>query len=141
VRPDAVPGIDAHALRPEVDRLSQHLGGKHAVLDDLLLVVKIVNEQVERLHPLLQARFGAIPFVLGDDARHDVERPGAVDAAAFGVDGEGDAHHQNGEFGGGLALVQFLIAQGGQVFAQARAAGRGPGSGVLLPVNGHQVVP
>jgi hypothetical protein len=115
-------------------------------------VVQVVDEQIERLHPLLQTRFGAVPFVLGDDARHDVERPSPVDAAAFGVDGEGDAHHQNGEFGGGLALAQIFIAQGGQVFAQRPGRWTRPRRvinefvietrrGVMLPLDSHDHCP
>ena len=53
------------------------------------------------------------PFVARDDARNDVERPGAVDGFAFGVDGEGDAHDLDRHLGRGAALAQFRVARGG----------------------------
>ncbi len=151
MRPDPVAGTDAHALGAEVGGLGQHLGGEDAVPDDLLRVIEIVDKQIERLHPLFQAGIGAVPLLFGNDARHDVERPGPVDVAASGVDGEGNAHDQDGEFGGGLALAQVLVAQRGQVFAQGAGGRTGSrtvtdefvvtaGSSVLLPVDGHSII-
>ncbi len=151
VCPDPMAGVDAHALWPKVDRFCQHLGGKDAVLDDFLLVVKVVDEQIQRLHPLFQAGFRAIPFLPGDDARHDVERPRPVDAAALGVDGKRNAHDQDGEFGGGLALAQIRVAQGSQILAQRPGRGTRPRRavdefvvearrGVMSPLDGHRIV-
>lgn len=68
--------------------------------------------------------FGALPFAERDDARDQVERQRAVDVAAVGVHGEGDALHARHHVGGELAFGEFAAGQSGQVFDQA-ACGRG----------------
>ncbi len=116
--PDVMRRGDADALRTEVDRLGQHFARHHAVLDDLLVVVKVVDKHVERLYPLLESGVGLLPFGQRDDARHDVEGPGPVDHVAFGVDSEGDAHQLDGNFGRRLVFAQLAGIEVGEVLAQ-----------------------
>jgi hypothetical protein len=66
-------------------------GGMHAGLEDLLLVVDVVEEGVERLHPLPQAGLQRLPLGRRDDARDDVEGDQALGAGLLAVDREGDA--------------------------------------------------
>ncbi len=54
-------------------------------------MVNIVDEQVERFHALLQARFEHPPFVARHDARDDVERENLLRAFLVAIDAEGDA--------------------------------------------------
>jgi hypothetical protein len=44
--------IDADTLGTEVFRVGQQGLGEYAILDDTLVVVEVVDEQVEGLHPL-----------------------------------------------------------------------------------------
>ena len=80
---------------------------------DLLLVVDVVDESVQRVDALLEPVGDDVPLTLDDQPRNDVERPLAIDrAAAFtGVDGERDAHRPNRNFGCGLARGEFVIGQ------------------------------
>ena len=91
--------VGAEVLRRRDDR------GRHqAVLDEFLLVVDVVDEQVERGGALDQARLDLLPFLAGNGARDDVERPGAVDGAVLlVVDRERYAHRLDGQFGRLLA--------------------------------------
>ena len=89
---------------------------KHTVLDDTLRVINIVDEVIERADALFQARRDPVPLPRGNDARNDIERPGAIDRTALLViDGEGHAHHLNGEFGGLLAHAELLTSKLRQV--------------------------
>ena len=74
--------------------LSDLLGRNDAGLEDLLVVVDVVQEAVERRDALPQARFQLAPLVGRDDAR-DRGRTGSAArcraARPCAVDGEGDA--------------------------------------------------
>ena len=110
MRPHPERGVDPHALRPEVLRFGQHLGGKNPVPDDLLLVIQVVDEQVQRLHTLLQTGLNAVPLLLLDNARHDIERPVAIDhAVVFAVHRERDAHLLDREIRRVLARRQLTV--------------------------------
>jgi hypothetical protein len=88
---DAAGDVDALHLRA-VLRVAEHLlRGDHARLQDLLVVVNVVDEGVQRPHALLQAAFEPDPFFEGQHAGHDVEGDEAFGAFFLAVDGEGDA--------------------------------------------------
>ena len=100
------------------------------------------------LHALLQAARDLVPLALQDEARHDVERPLAVDVRAVVVDGEGDAHGADGEFGSRLAFADLVVGKFGQRFQQSartrpRLTRRGDEfvpqvvGAVGLPIDGH----
>lgn len=96
----------------------QELGREHAVVDDPLFVVHVVDEHVDRAESLHEAALDAAPLVGGDGAWDHVERPGAVDAAAVGVDGERDAHAHDVELGQVLTLLQLGETQALQLLHQ-----------------------
>ncbi len=54
-------------------------------------MVDVVDEGVERAHPLLQTRFQRAPLGLRNDARNDVEGDQPLGVAALAVDRKGDA--------------------------------------------------
>ena len=60
-------------------------------LDDLLAVIDVVHEGVERAHALLDAGRQPAPFGRRDDARDDVEGDEPLGRLVVAVDGEGDA--------------------------------------------------
>jgi hypothetical protein len=98
--------VDADALRAEVDRFRQHLLREDLVLDDALVVIEVVDEQVQRLHALLQPKPRLAPLLFRDHSRDHVEGPGAVDRPALlRIDGEGDAHLLDGDLGRKLARM------------------------------------
>ena len=65
--------------------------GHAAGAQDLLAVVDVVEEGVERLHALLDALGQPPPFGAGNDARHDVEGDQPLGRFGLAIDGEGDA--------------------------------------------------
>ena len=95
VRIDVARHRHAHHLLAELAVVQHLFGGHHAGLEDLLVVVDVVDEAVQRRDALDESGFHVHPLVLGDDARDQVEgdqplgaRPVLVLCA---VDGEGDA--------------------------------------------------
>jgi len=79
-----------------------------AGIDDVLVVVDVVHEHVERLDALDQARLQRRPFVRGDDARDGVEGDQAFGAGAVAIHGEGDADAAESEIGLGALAFDAL---------------------------------
>jgi hypothetical protein len=105
---DAAGDVDALHLRAVLG-VAQHLFlGDDARLQDLLVVVNIVNEGIQRPHALLQAAFEPDPLFQGQDARHDVEGDEALGAFLLPVDGEGDSHPVKQGIGFGALLAQAV---------------------------------
>jgi hypothetical protein len=91
VRVNAAGDIDALHFRA-VLRVTEHLlGGNDAGLQDLLIVVDVVDEGVERPHPLLEAGLEAGPFLRGKHPGHDVEGDQPFGAFLLAVHRKGDA--------------------------------------------------
>ena len=103
VRPDADDvdagdmGVDAAGrVQPlhlrQVAGIVQHQPLRHlAGAQDLLVVIDVVQEGVERLHPLRQPLLEMPPFGGVEHAGHDVERDQPLGIAALAIDREGDA--------------------------------------------------
>jgi len=103
MRVDAAGHVDAHHLGPVLGVVQDLLGRDHAGLDDLLPVIDVVDEAVERRDALDQAFFHRGPFVRRDDPRQQVEGDQALGAGAVlvfrAIDGKGDAHPPKDQFG------------------------------------------
>ncbi|MNK79695.1 hypothetical protein D3C87_993670 [compost metagenome] len=86
-------GGDGNALhfRAVLGILVYLLGRNDARLDDVLLMINIMDEHVQGLHALHQARLHLRPFGGGDDAGDGVERNQAFRAGIVAIDGERDA--------------------------------------------------
>ena len=111
------PGdVDAHAARrtqaaqlgDEVLRLLHQLGRDHALGDDPLLAVDVVEEHLQRLQPLHQAALDAAPLVGGDHARHQAHRHDLLRAALIGVDRERHALFDQRQVGQRLAARELV---------------------------------
>ena len=105
--PDIVWWMNANALRSEIHRFLEYLRRKNFVFDDLLIMVQIINEHVQGLNPLLESGLGFLPLAKRDNARHYIERPGTINHGAFGINGKGNTHQLNCNFGCSLVLVDF----------------------------------
>ena len=76
----------------QVERAREHgLGRHHALAEDQLRPVDVLQEVVERLDPLLQPGLQAPPGPGRDHPRDDVEGKDLLDPLGVRVDGEGDA--------------------------------------------------
>ena len=98
--------VDAVHLAPVVRIARDELGRDEAVLEDLLLVVDVLDEPVDRGDALDAARLDDLPVGGRDDARDDVEGQDAVDRVLVGVNGEGDAEIEELAVGGARAALQ-----------------------------------
>src|ERR1035437_9513154 len=74
-----------------------------AVVEDLLLVVKVIDEQVQRVNALLETLFQPAPLDRRDNARHNVEREDLLHARLLAVHIEGDPHLHQRALGGRLS--------------------------------------
>ena len=81
-------------LAPEVPRAEDEVGRHDPGLEDLLAVVDVGEEEVERAEPLLEAALDHLPLVGRHDPGHEVEREDAVGAGVVAVDREPDALRQ-----------------------------------------------
>ena len=118
VRVHVLRDVQAHHLGTEL-RIGQDQVGRHdACAQDVLAVVDVVDEAVERRDTLHQAAPHAAPFLRGDDARNQVEGdqplgPGAL-LVLVAIHGEGDAHAAEDHLGlraAGLHGIGRLLRQ------------------------------
>jgi hypothetical protein len=130
VRVNAGGDVDALHFGPVLGIAEDLLGGNNAGTDDVLPVVDIVQEHVQRLDPLRQATLQHGPFMRRNDARNDVEGDQAFGARIVAVDSERDADTAEAQVGFGTLAGH---AVGGLLFKPAaelavvfaRAAGIG----------------
>jgi hypothetical protein len=124
VRPYAVGRVRADAAFEEVRRRGDDILGHDAVGDNAPVVVKVVDEMIERREPLNETALDARPLGCFDRARDHVERPRPVDVLAFGVDGKRDPHLGDRAFGVALALGELALTERREIAREMR--GRGP---------------
>ena len=79
-------------LRPE-----DIVGRDDAVLEDLLIVVDVVQEEVERRDALDQPLLDPPPLAVGNDPRHQIKGEDALGSLIVIVDREGDAASHEGQ--------------------------------------------
>ena len=96
--------VHADHLAAEL-RVAVHLvGGDLAGLHDLLPVIDVVEEPVERLHALAHPARERVPLRARDDVGNDVERNQAFGARGLAVDRERDADAMEEEVRGVAVL-------------------------------------
>ena len=119
----------AHELAAEERSLVDQPRIDDAIAEDVLIVVDVLEEEIQRGQALHQSLLDVLPFAGRDDARHRVHRPDPLDALFLPVDGEADAVLQHGQIGHRLAAAELLRGRGraGDETGpgSAAAAGRG----------------
>ena len=103
MRIDPARRADADHLRHESVIAADHVLGDAPGLDDLLPVIDVVQESVDRAHPLFDPARQLEPFRSRYDARDDVEGDQAFLGLGPPIDIEGDAREAKKLFG--LALL------------------------------------
>jgi hypothetical protein len=81
-------------------------------------MVDVVQEQVERQHPLGEAFFEQFPFAVGDDARHQVEGKNALDTLVLAVYGESNSLVEEGSIRHPPPGVEILARQLAELFVK-----------------------
>ena len=134
VRVNVARHINTHHLGAELRVLKNLLGRHHAGLDDVLPVIDVMDEAVERRDALHQALFHTGPFVGRDDAGNQVKGDQALGAGTVfvlvAIHGKGDADAPENHFGlrpAGLHGVCRLLGQPALVGLVMRAHTAGAG--------------
>ena len=83
----------------------------YSVFYDLLLVIDVVQEKIQRRDPLNQAAFKILPFLRRNDARHQVEGKNTLRAARVAIDVERNALAKKGEIDRVAFRMKILAAQ------------------------------
>jgi len=131
---DVARDREVHELAPEVLRREDLRGGDHLVLEDLLAVVEVPQEKVERRDPLDEPRLDPGPFLRGDDPRDQVKGEDALGALGVVVDGEGHPAPQEGEVHGRAAPLELRDLE------RAEALGEAPVVRAHIPAGGVHLV-
>ncbi len=97
-----------HCFRKLAGR-ADDVGGDDAVLDDLLVVVDVVDEQVQRADPLLEAPLDPVPFGGRHDPGDEIEGKDPLGAGAVAVHVERDPHVQERALGRLLPAQQLAV--------------------------------
>ena len=112
VRIDVARHLDACHLGAVLGVVQHQVRRDEARTQDVLAVVDIVDEAVERRHALHQPALHARPLLRRNDARHQVERDQSLVARAalvlVSIHGEGDAHTPEDHLGLGAAGLHGL---------------------------------
>ena len=137
-------GVDA-ARRLHPDHLAEigvvagdHLHRQAPRPDDLLTVVDVVQEGVERAYPLLDTLRQLGPFAGRDDARHDVERDQPLARLGLAIDVEGDAGQAENRLrlAGLGAQVRWVLGGEPRLVSLVSVADRPVGTGHLIEWEG-----
>src|SRR5207342_672472 len=99
------------------------------VSDDSLFAVDVVQEEVERAHPLDQATLESIPLRAGNHARDQVEREDPLEPLLLSVDREADPLVHERELDRVPPLLELLEAEpaeldGESTIVRSRGSGR-----------------
>jgi hypothetical protein len=126
VTPHAAGRAHADTLRPEAHRRLHDLGGDDAVLEDLLIVVDVVDEFVQRMDALPESPFEPVPFLGANDARHEIERKRALGPGSVAVHVEGDPELHQDPLGRLLTPLELTVAQRADRFEEKLRFGPRP---------------
>jgi len=100
------------------------IGRNHAVGQDLPRAIDVVDEGVDRPHPLLEPGREPRPFRRGEDPRDDIERDDPFGRFLLAIDREGDAEAAKGGFGGVLAPFELGLRRVAQPVGERSKPGR-----------------
>ncbi len=109
VRVDAAGHVESLHFGAVLVIAEDLFGTQHACAQDVLAVVDVRDERVERLHALAQSRRELAPFVGREDARHDVERNQPLVAVLLAVHRERDADPVKEAVGFSALLAQRVL--------------------------------
>ena len=107
---------DAHEFRPIMGGPEDDLRRDHAVLDDALLVVDVVEKQVQSGDSLHQSGLDVLPLPWRDHPGERIEREDSLRAFVVSVDREGDALLEEEQFQATELLAEFLVPEPGEFF-------------------------
>ena len=89
-----------------------------AVLEDVLPVIDVVQEKIQGGDALGQAAFEVFPFLGGDDAGNEIEGENLFGALLVAIDIESDALTQEGQVHGLALVIELLLGERLEQFAE-----------------------
>mmetsp|Transcript_59385 Transcript_59385/g.140239 ORF Transcript_59385/g.140239 Transcript_59385/m.140239 type:complete len:469 (+) Transcript_59385:1183-2589(+) len=123
---DIARHVHAHHLLAELGVVQDLVGGHEAGLQDLLAVIDVVDEAVQRRHALGQAGLHRGPLGVGNHPRNQVEGDqafGALAGVLVAIDREGDAHAAEDQLGLLAPLAHQRLGLIGQPAGIGRVVG------------------
>jgi hypothetical protein len=109
---DTARRVDVEDVATEITAAIDELGRHHAILEDALLVIDVVDEAVERADALLETRLDRRPFPSRHQTRQDIEGPDPFDPRLLiRIQGERDAFVMERQMG--LARLERQSALAG----------------------------
>ena len=103
--------VEVHELRPETGRLPDVLLGKHAIAQNRLAVINVVQKKIKRGDSLFQTALDFLPFVGGDDPWNQVERKNSLRSLGVAVNREGHALPQKRERSQFALAIELFFLQ------------------------------
>src|SRR5436305_8481747 len=88
---DILRDIEMHELRAEVRGLPNVIFWNHAIAQNGLTVIDVVQEKIERGNSLLQTALDLFPFLARNDSRDEIEWKNPLGTLSVAVNREGDA--------------------------------------------------
>src|SRR5439155_10388874 len=123
---DILRDIEMHELRAEVRGLPNVIFWNHAIAQNGLTVIDVVQEKIERGNSLLQTALDLFPFLSRNNSRDEIEGKNPLGALSVAVNGEGDALAQESERGQVTFAIEFSFGQLGETLQQPLVMGPGP---------------
>jgi len=114
---------DPDELRAVVGGPEDDLGRDHAVLDDALLMIDVIEEEVQGGDALDQPRLDMLPLGRRDDAREGVEGEDSLRALFVAVDREGDALLEEQQLEAAELLAELVVPETGEFVGHAAVVG------------------
>src|SRR6266550_197601 len=111
--------VEVHELRPEMRRLPDVILGNHAIAQNRLAVIDVVQEEVERGDSLFQTAFDFLPFRGGDNSRNQIEGKNSLGPLRIAINSESDALAQKSERSQLTFAVEFVFLQLGETLQQS----------------------
>src|SRR5438477_11384220 len=110
---------EVHELRPEMRRLPDVILGNHAIAQNRLAVIDVVQEEVERGDSLFQTALDFLPFRGGDNSRNQIEGKNSLGPLRIAINSESDALAQKSERSQFTFAVEFVFLQLDETFQQS----------------------
>ena len=108
---DVLGDIESHEFPAEMFCSQNIVGRDDPILEDLLVMINIVKEVIQRSDALDKTFLDHLPLAVGNDPRHQIEGEDPLGPLIVVVDGEGDPASHEGEIHGRLLAPVFRLVK------------------------------
>src|SRR5205823_7821240 len=118
--------IEVHELWTKVRGLPDVIFRNHAIAQNGLTVIDVVQKKIERSNSLFKTALNFLPFFARNDSRDEIEWKNPLGPLGIAVNREGDALAQESERGQVTLAIEFSFRQLGETLQQPLIMGPGP---------------